>query len=153
MSFEEISHTADVKIRATAPTLEFLFSEAFACPDAGPVWPRPERRNKTGDHALSAEDHESLLATFSQKSSLLLRLKGWFFPGRRSASMGITLVAILDGEPFDRNRHALGTEVKGISYSGLVDHARMRTDICWISYLMYKMNMAIKENPEGTTMA
>ena len=30
MSFVEVPHTADVKIRATAPTLETLFSEAFA---------------------------------------------------------------------------------------------------------------------------
>ncbi len=29
MSFEEISHTADVKIRVHAPTLEALFSETF----------------------------------------------------------------------------------------------------------------------------
>jgi SHS2 domain-containing protein len=29
MSFEEIPHTADVKIRASAPTLEALFSETF----------------------------------------------------------------------------------------------------------------------------
>ncbi len=29
MSFEEIAHTADVKIRARAPTLEALFSETF----------------------------------------------------------------------------------------------------------------------------
>ena len=30
MSFVEVSHTADVKIRATAPTLEILFSEALS---------------------------------------------------------------------------------------------------------------------------
>ena len=29
MSFEEISHTADIKIRVRAPTLEALFSETF----------------------------------------------------------------------------------------------------------------------------
>ena len=29
MSFEEIPHTADVKIHASAPTLEELFSETF----------------------------------------------------------------------------------------------------------------------------
>ncbi|TFG89601.1 MAG: archease, partial [Candidatus Atribacteria bacterium] len=29
MSFEEISHTADIKIRVRAPTLEGLFSETF----------------------------------------------------------------------------------------------------------------------------
>ena len=29
MSFEEVSHTADVKIHATALTLEALFSETF----------------------------------------------------------------------------------------------------------------------------
>ena len=29
MSFEEISHTADIKIRVRAPTLEALFSETL----------------------------------------------------------------------------------------------------------------------------
>ena len=32
---------------------------------------------------------------------------------------GLHLHAVLDGEPFDPVRHNKGTEVKGISYSGM----------------------------------
>ena len=44
MSFEEISHTADVKIRVRAPTLEALFSETSKSPHAGDVRNKSYRR-------------------------------------------------------------------------------------------------------------
>ncbi len=49
MSFEEIPHTADVKIRVSALTLEALFLRNLQCPDAGDVWKRAWRENHQGD--------------------------------------------------------------------------------------------------------
>jgi SHS2 domain-containing protein len=87
MSFEEISHTADVKIRVHAPTLEALFSETFkALMQVMYGTDRAGSIRKT--ITLQSSDNESLLAELS-------------------------------GEPFDPVRHSGGSEVKGISYSGL----------------------------------
>jgi SHS2 domain-containing protein len=118
MSFVEVSHTADVKIRATAPTLETLFSEACAALMQvlyGPDRKGGEKRRITMD----AEDHESLLRDFLSEVLFIAEVDGLVFSGAEIHIEGFHLTALMDGEPFDRRRHALGTEVKGISYSGL----------------------------------
>ena len=118
MSFVEVSHTADVKIRATAPTLETLFSEAFSALMQvlyGPDRNGGEKREIT----LDAEDRESLLRDFLSEVLFIAEVDGLVFSRADISIDGGHLVATLDGEPFDPRRHALGTEVKGISYSGL----------------------------------
>jgi len=119
MSFTEVSHTADVKIHATAPTLETIFSEAFAA--LMQVLYGPDRKGGSKrEITLIAEDHESLLRDFLSEVLFIAEVDGLVFSGADIRIDGCHLVAVLKGEPFDRNRHALGTEVKGISYSGLV---------------------------------
>jgi SHS2 domain-containing protein len=118
MSFEEISHTADVRIQAQAPTRNELFSDAFTA--LMQVMYGPDR--KGGQHreiALSAEDDEALLRDFLSEVLFISEVDGLVFVQATVMIDGHTLVAHLDGEPFDRNRHSFGTEVKGISYSGL----------------------------------
>ncbi|HSQ93273.1 MAG TPA: archease [Methanoregula sp.] len=118
MSFVEVPHTADVKIRAAAPTLEALFSEALAA--LMQVQYGPDRNGGIKRQiTLDAEDHESLLRDFLSEVLFIAEVDGLVFSGAGIAIDGYHLVAELDGEPFDRHRHALGTEVKGISYSGL----------------------------------
>jgi len=118
MSFVEVSHTADVKIRATAPTLETLFSEAFAA--LMQVLYGPDRKGgEKREITIDAEDRESLLRDFLSEVLFIAEVDGLVFSGADISIDEYHLRAVLDGEPFDRNRHALGTEVKGISYSGL----------------------------------
>ena len=118
MSFVEVSHTADVKIRATAPTLETLFSEAVAALML--VLYGPDRKGgMKREINLDAEDRESLLIDFLSEVLFIAEVDGLVFSTADISINECHLRAELDGEPFDRSRHALGTEVKGISYSGL----------------------------------
>jgi len=118
MSFVEVSHTADVKIRATAPTMEALFAEAFAA--LMQVIYGPDRKGGIQRSVtLDAADPESMLHDFLSEVLFVSEVDGLVFSSARIAISGSRLEAVLDGEPFDRRRHALGTEVKGISYSGL----------------------------------
>jgi SHS2 domain-containing protein len=118
MSFVEDAHTADVKIRATAPTLETLFSEAFAA--LMQVLYGPDRKGGgKREVRLEAADDESLMREFLSEVLFIAEVDGMVFSGAEIHIDGYHLVATLDGEPFDRIRHARGTEVKGISYSGL----------------------------------
>ncbi len=119
MSFVEVSHTADVKIHAVAPTIESLFSDAFLA--LMQVLYGPDRRGGVKREVIiDAEDHESLLRDFLSEVLFIAEVDGLVFAGAEIHIDGCHLAAILDGELFDRQRHALGTEVKGISYSGLV---------------------------------
>jgi SHS2 domain-containing protein len=118
MSFEEISHTADVKIRAHTPTLEALFSDAFTAL-MEVIYGQDRGSNEQREIVLDAEDHESLLRDFLSEVLFISEVEGLVFSGAEISIDGNHLIAKLHGEPFDRNRHACGTEVKGISYSGL----------------------------------
>jgi protein archease len=118
MSFDEISHTADVKIHASAPTLEGLFSETFKAlmqvlygtdRDGGVI--RKIRVEST--------DNESLLADFLSEALFVSEVEGLVFSDARVKIEDHVLSAELRGERFDPLRHSAGTEVKGISYSEL----------------------------------
>jgi SHS2 domain-containing protein len=118
MSFEEIAHTADVKIRARAPTLEALFSETFKA-----LMQVMYGTHRAGgiqrDIRIESSDNESLLADFLSEVLFLSEVERLVFSDARVTIDGLCLTAELTGEPFDPVRHSEGSEVKGISYSEL----------------------------------
>jgi len=118
MSFEELPHTADVKIRAHAPTTDALFSEAFRAL-MQVMYGEDRKGGIIREVDIESPDEEELLADFLSEILFLSEVDGLVFLSADIRITGTTLHAVLDGEPFDRNRHAGGSEVKGISYSGL----------------------------------
>ena len=118
MSFKEISHTADVKIQARAPTLESLFSET--CNALMQVMYGTSRKGQIKrEIVVTSDDTESLLLEFLSEVLFVSEVEGIVFSVARVRINGSNLHADMDGEPFNKDRHAQGTEVKGISYSGL----------------------------------
>jgi SHS2 domain-containing protein len=118
MSYEELPHTADVKIRARAPTLDALFGEA--CSALMQVIYGGDRGGGTTRLIdLDAPDQESVLCDFLSEVLYVSEVEGLVFRQADVRLDGMHLHAVLDGEPFDPVRHNRGTEVKGISYSGL----------------------------------
>jgi SHS2 domain-containing protein len=118
MSFEELSHTADVRIRVRAPTLNFLFSDAFASL-MQTLFGRNRSGGLTREMHIESPDRETLLMDFLSEVLFVCEVEGLVFRNADVTITGNSLTAVLSGEPFDRSRHAEGTEVKGISYSGL----------------------------------
>jgi SHS2 domain-containing protein len=118
MSFEEISHTADIKIRVHAPTLEALFSETFNA--LMQVMYGTERSGGIiKEIKVESPDNESLLLDFLSDVLFVSEVESLVFFNTSISIHGSRLTAELSGEPFDPIRHAGGSEVKGISYSGL----------------------------------
>lgn len=118
MSFKELSHTADVKIQVSAPTLEDLFSDAFQA--LMQVMYGKDRNGGTlREFTLHADNNESLLVDFLSEVLFISEVDGLVFSRADITIHREELHAVLDGETFDPARHAGGTEVKGISYSGL----------------------------------
>ena len=118
MSFEEIAHTADVKIRARAPTLEALFSETFKAL-MQVMYGATRSGGIRREIRIESPDNESLLADFLSEVLFVSEVEGLVFLLARISINGTQLTAELTGEPFDPVRHSGGSEVKGISYSGL----------------------------------
>jgi len=118
MSFEEISHTADVKIRVHAPTLEALFSETFKAL-MQVMYGTDRARGILREIRVESSDIESLLADFLSDVLFVSEVESLVFSDACISIDGLRLTAELTGEPFDPLRHSGGSEVKGISYSGL----------------------------------
>ncbi|MDD1694962.1 MAG: archease [Methanoregula sp.] len=118
MSFTELSHTADVKIRVRAPTLDTLFSDAL---DAlmQVMYGKDRKGGILKEIVVESADYEALLADFLSEILYLSEVDGLVFSRAEIRIAGGRLHAMLDGEPFDPARHAGGSEVKGISYSGM----------------------------------
>jgi SHS2 domain-containing protein len=120
MNFIELPHTADVKIRASASTLDDLFGEA--CMAMMQVMFGSDRKSggvfRSVD--LTSMDTESLLLDFLSEVLYVSEVDGLVFARAAVTIDGQHLHAILDGELFDPTRHNTGTGVKGISYSGLL---------------------------------
>ncbi len=118
MSFEEVSHTADVKIHVTALTLEVLFSETFKAL-MQVMYGTTRGSGTVREIRIESTDNESLLADFLSEALFVSEVEGLVFSDARIRINGFSLIAEVNGEPFDPARHSGGTEVKGISYSGL----------------------------------
>ncbi len=118
MSVIELPHTADIKVRISSPTLDALFSEA-----AGALMRVLYGNDRSGgvnrEIILESPDHESLLTDFLSELLFLSEVDGLVFSSVDVTTGGPGLRAVLHGEPFDRERHGGGTEVKGISYTGM----------------------------------
>lgn len=118
MSFEEVPHTADIKIRARAPDLETLFSEASEAL-MQVMYGKARHPSGTAEIDVDAADSEALLADFLSEILFRSEVDGRVYSGARVRISGRQLHAVMDAEPFDPARHAGGTEVKGISFSGM----------------------------------
>ena len=119
MSFEELRHTADVKMRVHADTTGALFSDAcMALMQV--IYGNDRKPGITKKISLDAPDIESLLSDFLSEVLFITEVECFVIARAEVTIAGLHLEATLDGELFDPLRHNKGTEVKGISYSGLV---------------------------------
>ncbi len=120
MPFEELEHTADVKMRITAGDFVSLLAESG----------RALSRILYGEYsmeesALTVEieaegaDRSELVVNFL--SELLFQMEiEYLVPMDFSLEVsGNSVVGTVSGVEFDRAKHAGGIGVKGISYSGL----------------------------------
>ena len=118
MSYEELPHTADVKIRARAPTPDALFGEA--CMALMQVmYGETGAAGHRGQSRSARRTRNRFYVISFRKCCMSLKWRGWSSGHAEVHTEGLHLHAVLDGEPFDPVRHNKGTEVKGISYSGM----------------------------------
>ncbi|MDI6866732.1 archease [Methanoculleus sp.] len=118
MSFEELEHTADLRLRVRGATLDEIFAEAGraifqvmygCCKDRG-----VERRIE-----VEAESLDSLLFDYLSELLFITDVENVVFCTFDVNIQGTRLTAVLRGEPLDPARHSGGTLIKGVSYSGL----------------------------------
>jgi SHS2 domain-containing protein len=117
---ELFEHTADLGLRATAPTLNELFAEAAAALVSAMVEdPTAVRPSQDVRIEVAGTDREFLL--FDWLKELLLRFETdrTLFAAFDVSVSESGLTATARGEPYDPARHVLAHEVKAITYHEL----------------------------------
>ncbi len=118
--FEPFEHTADIGLHAWGRTAEELFAEAAL----GMVWllvnPEKVRVAETREITFSAMDLEEALIVWLQEILYLYEVKR-FIPASIEVRevRGGSVRARLHGEPVDRARHELKTDIKAATYHDL----------------------------------
>jgi len=118
MSIVELPHTADIRIRVRSESLEELFSEA-ALAMMSIMYGRTDPGTVQRRITLGSDSPEDLLMDFLSEVLFVSEVDGLVFSSFSVTLSGNSLTAVLTGVPFDPSRHRGGTEIKGVSYSGL----------------------------------
>lgn len=120
MPFEELEHTADVKMRITAPDFTSLLAESgFALSQV--MYGTSERENSDISTSIEAEgtSAEELCVNFLSELLFIMETE-YLVPSAFSLTVSEkSVTGTVFGVSFERGKHSGGIEVKGISYSGL----------------------------------
>jgi SHS2 domain-containing protein len=117
---ETFDHTADLGLRIRAADLDTLFAEAGAAlfsvivDNLDAVVPTQPRELR-----IAGDDHALLLFDWLRELLYLFDSEGWLFSRFEVTVADDGLAAVAWGEKLDEARHALGHEVKAITYHGL----------------------------------
>jgi SHS2 domain-containing protein len=123
VGFKFLDHTADVSVESWGPNLEEAFSQTALSlittitPDLDQISLKLEKKIQ-----IEAEDKEALLFDFLSEFLYLFDVYDLVFgeiivQSIKKSEDGYKLQAHLKGEPFDKKKHKIGTEVKAITYS------------------------------------
>jgi SHS2 domain-containing protein len=131
----EVEHTADLGLEIEAPTLRVLFERAGIAmlglvADLGRVEPRERRMLQ-----VEAEGREALLRDWLQALIVALAVDGFLACELDIEELRDGVVrGTMCGEPFDPGRHAVHTEIKGVTYHEL---AVRETDSGWWARVIF----------------
>jgi SHS2 domain-containing protein len=120
---ETFDHTADVGLRIRADDLNDLFRTAAEGVFDYIVANRDEvRATETEPVSLQADGPDSLLVEWLNELIFRCETKHRLYTrfDVRLAADGLSLEAVIAGEPIDRERHVLDHEVKAVTRHGLV---------------------------------
>lgn len=118
MSFTEMEHTADVKMRVEAGRLDELFSEA-AKAMMHIMYGAPGSDGISRPIQVKAPDLVALMHAFLSEILYVTDAEGLVISGAFVRVTGTSVEGQLTGEPFRAEKHRGGREIKGISLSGL----------------------------------
>lgn len=121
--FEFMDHTADVSVKSWGRNLEEAFSQTALSlmttitPNLKKISPKIEKKFE-----IVSEDKYALCFDFLSEFLYIFDVEDLVFSYISVISIQkieekYKLIALAKGEPFDRDKHEIGTEVKAITYS------------------------------------
>ena len=130
-----LDHTADVGLEARGADLAELFSNAARGMFAVMAAADTVRADKELLVRAEAEDLENLLVNWLSEVLYLSATKGMLLCRFDIAEIDqLHVVAKVFGEPIDRNRHELYTEIKAVTYHEL---KVVKADQIWVGRVLF----------------
>ena len=121
--YKLLDHTADIRLLVWGKTRKELFSNAVAAmfdvmvdiPENENIIPLEEKTVKINGNNL-----EDTLINFLREALYLFNGQGWLVKGCISLELDKkNIVARFHGEPYNRQKNPLKTEIKAVTYHGL----------------------------------
>ena len=119
-----LDHTADIRVEVWGKTRKELFGNAVAAMfDLMVDWSREDEIKLLEEKTvkITGNDMEDTLVNFLREALYLFNGKGWLSKNCESLELtGRSVVARLQGEPYSRQKNPLKTEIKAVTYHGLI---------------------------------
>ena len=123
-NYKLLDHTADIRVEVWGKTRKDLFGNAVAAmfdvmvdfPNEEKIKPLEEKTVK-----ITGNDLEDTLINFLREALYLFNGKGWLIKSCEPLELtGRSFVVRLQGAPYNRQKNPLKTEIKAVTYHGLI---------------------------------
>jgi SHS2 domain-containing protein len=122
--YKLLDHTADIRVEVWGKTKKELFGNAVAAMfdvmvdghSSSKIKPLEEKTVK-----ITGSDLEDTLINFLREALYLFNGKGWLIKSCEPLELTYrSIVVRLQGEPYNRQKNPLKTEIKAVTYHGLI---------------------------------
>jgi Uncharacterized conserved protein len=137
--YKTFDHTADIGIEIRGKTRKELFGNAVAAMfDVMVDWPSEDKRLFSVEEIkpleekrikITGNDLEDTLINFLREALYLFNGQGWLIKSCEPLKLTKrSIIARLKGEPYNRQKNPLKTEIKAVTYHGLIINKSKK---CW----------------------
>ena len=143
--YKLLDHTADILVEVWGKTRKELFGNAVtAMFDVMVDWPSEYKRLFSVDEIkpleekrikITGNDLEDTLINFLRETLYLFNGKGWLIKSCEPLKLTRrSIVARLKGEPYNRQKTPLKTEIKAVTYHALIINKSKK---CWQAKVVF----------------
>ena len=143
--YKTFDHTADIGIEIRGKTRKELFGNAVAAMfDVMVDWPSEDKRLFSVEEIkpleekrikITGNDLEDTLINFLREALYLFNGQGWLIKSCELLKLTKrSIIARLKGEPYNRQKNPLKTEIKAVTYHGLIINKSKK---CWQAKVVF----------------
>ena len=136
--YKLLDHTADIRVEVWGKTRKELFGNSVAAMfDVMVDWSSGDEIKLLEEKTvkITGNDLEDTLINFLREALYFFNGKGWLIKSCEPLELtGRSIVARLQGEPYNRQKNPLKTEIKAVTYHGLIINKSKK---CWQAKVVF----------------
>ena len=136
--YKLLDHTADIRVEVWGKTRKELFSNAVAAMfDVMVDFPNEEKTKPLEGKTvkITGNDLEDTLINLLREALYLFNGQGWLIKSCKPLELTRrSVVSRLQGESYNRQKNPLKTEIKAVTYHGLIIN---KSEKCWQAKVVF----------------